>query len=147
MINTKRQAIAIISDHADPAAVVGTEEAGGQNVYVRQVGENLAALGWQVDMFTRKANPEDPTIVQHSPYCRTIRLKAGPESFIPRDRLFDHMPEFVKSFCDFQTQQAYSYPLIHTNYWLSAWAGLKLQQKIRNQNILTYYSLRVVKYN
>ena len=147
MINTKRQAIAIISDHADPAAVVGTEEAGGQNVYVRQVGENLAALGWQVDMFTRKANPEDPTIVQHSPYCRTIRLKAGPESFIPRDRLFDHMPEFVKSFCDFQTQQAYSYPLIHTNYWLSAWAGLQLQQKTGIQLIHTYHSLGVVKYD
>lgn len=147
MINTKRQAIALISDHADPAAVVGTEEAGGQNVYVRQVGENLAALGWQVDMFTRKANPEDPTIVQHSPYCRTIRLKAGPETFIPRDRLFDYMPEFVNSFCDFQTQQAYSYPLIHTNYWLSAWVGLQLQQKTGIQLVHTYHSLGVVKYD
>ncbi|PSF36836.1 glycoside hydrolase [Aphanothece hegewaldii CCALA 016] len=147
MISNNRQAIALISDHADPAAVIGTEEAGGQNVYVRQVGENLAALGWQVDMFTRKANPDDPTIVQHSPYCRTIRLKAGPETFIPRDRLFEHMPEFVKSFCDFQTSQAYYYPLLHTNYWLSAWAGLQLQQKTGIQLIHTYHSLGTVKYD
>jgi glycosyltransferase involved in cell wall biosynthesis len=57
------------------------------------------------------------------------------------------MPEFVKSFCDFQTQQAYSYPLIHTNYWLSAWSGLQLQQKTGIQLIHTYHSLGVVKYD
>lgn len=147
MINSNRQAIALISDHADPAAIVGTEEAGGQNVYVRQIGENLAALGWQVDMFTRKANPDDPTIVQHSPYCRTIRLKAGPETFIPRDRLFEHMPEFVQSFRHFQTQQAFYYPLIHTNYWLSAWVGLQLQKETGIELIHTYHSLGAVKYD
>jgi hypothetical protein len=82
MLPTNRQAIALISDHADPAADIGAEEAGGQNVYVRQVGEKLAALGWQVDMFTRKTDRQAPAIVEHSPYCRTVRLKAGPEEFI-----------------------------------------------------------------
>lgn len=66
MLSLNRQAIALISDHADPAAEIGREEAGGQNVYVRHVGETLAALGWQVDMFTRKVHKDDPVIVQHS---------------------------------------------------------------------------------
>ena len=88
MLSLNRQAIALISDQADPAAEIGSEEAGGQNVYVRHVGETLAALGWQVDMFTRKSHPDTDAIVQHSPHCRTIRLKAGMESHIPRDRLF-----------------------------------------------------------
>ncbi len=146
MINLSRQAIALISDHADPTAVIGTEEAGGQNVYVRQIGEQLAALGWQVDMFTRKINPDDPSIVEHSPHCRTIRLKAGPEKFIPRDRLFEYMPEFLKSFEEFQAKQSFYYPLIHTNYWLSAWVGLQCQQKTGIQLIHTYHSLGAVKY-
>ena len=124
MLSLNRQAIALISDHADPAAEIGREEAGGQNVYVRHVGETLAALGWQVDMFTRKVHKDDPVIVQHSPHCRTIRLKAGVETYIPRDRLFEHMPEFVRSFQSFQRSQGLNYPLVHTNYWLSAWAGL-----------------------
>ncbi|NUN66106.1 glycosyltransferase family 1 protein [Pseudanabaena biceps] len=141
-----RQAIALISDHADPAADVGMEEAGGQNVYVRNVGETLAALGWQVDMFTRKVHSDDPVIVQHSPYCRTIRLKAGAEEYIPRDRLFDHMPEFVASFKSFQTAQGLNYPLVHTNYWLSAWAGMELQKTSGIQLVHTYHSLAVVKY-
>ena len=146
MLSLNRQAIALISDHADPAAEVGCEEAGGQNVYVRHVGETLAALGWQVDMFTRKVRKEDPVIVQHSPHCRTIRVKAGAEEYIPRDRLFEHMPEFVSSFQAFQRDQGLNYPLIHTNYWLSAWAGLELQKTTGIQLVHTYHSLGAVKY-
>ena len=141
-----RQAIALISDHGDPAADIGKEEAGGQNVYVRQVGEALAKLGWQVDMFTRKAKVDDATIVQHSPHCRTIRLVAGPEDFIPRDQLFSHMPEFVSAFQAFQAKEGTNYPLIHTNYWMSAWVGLQLKQQTNIQLVHTYHSLGAVKY-
>jgi D-inositol-3-phosphate glycosyltransferase len=142
-----RQAIALISDHADPAAAIGAEEAGGQNVYVRQVGEKLAELGWQVDMFTRKSNLDEPMIVEHSPHCRTIRLKAGSETFIPRDQLFEYMPEFVESFLTWQSQQGISYPLIHSNYWLSAWVGLELKKYSQIQLVHTYHSLGAIKYD
>ena len=142
----KRQAIALISDHGDPAAEIGKEEAGGQNVYVRQVGEALAKLGWQVDMFTRKSHADHPAIVQHSPYCRTIRLKAGPEDFVPRDELFQYMPEFVQAFQKFQTKEGTNYPLVHTNYWMSAWVGLQLKQHSNIQLVHTYHSLAAVKY-
>jgi D-inositol-3-phosphate glycosyltransferase len=141
-----RQAIALISDHGDPAADIGREEAGGQNVYVRQVGEALAKLGWQVDMFTRKVRPDDAVIVQHSPYCRTIRLVAGPEEFISRDALLEHMPAFVAAFQKFQAKEGLNYPLIHTNYWLSAWAGLQLKQQTNVQLVHTYHSLGAIKY-
>lgn len=141
-----RQAIALISDHGDPAADIGKEEAGGQNVYVRRVGEALAKLGWQVDMFTRKANPDDPAIVHHSPHCRTIRLVAGPEEFVPRDHLFEYMPLFLESFQKFQSKECLNYPLIHTNYWMSAWVGLQLKQQSNIQLVHTYHSLGAVKY-
>jgi D-inositol-3-phosphate glycosyltransferase len=142
----RRQAIALISDHGDPAADIGREEAGGQNVYVRQVGEALARLGWQVDMFTRKSNANDPTIVQHTPHCRTIRLKAGPEEFVSRDEIFQYMPEFLASFRAFQTKEGVIYPLVHSNYWMSAWIGLKLKASQGAQLIHTYHSLGAVKY-
>jgi glycosyltransferase involved in cell wall biosynthesis len=141
-----RQAIALISDHGDPAADIGKEEAGGQNVYVRQVGECLAKLGWQVDMFTRKVKPEDAAIVQHAPHCRTIRLVAGPQEFIPRDQVFNYMPEFVSAFQKFQAKEGTNYPLVHTNYWMSAWVGLQLKEHSNIQLIHTYHSLGAVKY-
>ena len=141
-----RQPIALISDHGDPAAEIGFEEAGGQNVYVRYVGETLAKLGWQVDMFTRKVKSDDPTIVQHSPHCRTIRLVAGPERFIPRDEIFEYMPQFVDAFEAFCRHERICYPLIHTNYWLSAWIGLQLKARHQIQLVHTYHSLGAVKY-
>jgi D-inositol-3-phosphate glycosyltransferase len=142
----KRQAIALISEHGDPAAEIGKEEAGGQNVYVRQVGEALAELGWHVDMFTRKTNANAPTIIQHSPHCRTIRLVAGPEAFVHRDELFQYMPQFVQAFHEFQSKNGVHYPLIHTNYWMSAWVGLQLRTCSNIQLVHTYHSLGAVKY-
>jgi D-inositol-3-phosphate glycosyltransferase len=141
-----RQSIALISEHGDPAADIGREEAGGQNVYVRKVGEALARLGWQVDMFTRKARAEDEIIVQHSPHCRTIRLKAGPDQFVPRDELFQYMPEFVDSFLKFQAKDGGNYPLVHSNYWMSGWVGLQLKEVSNIQLVHTYHSLGAVKY-
>jgi D-inositol-3-phosphate glycosyltransferase len=141
-----RQSIALISEHGDPAVEIGREEAGGQNVYVRKVGESLAKMGWQVDMFTRKTSATDDTIIQHSPYCRTIRLKAGPLEFVPRDNLFAHMQEFVDSFLAFEAKDGGNYPLIHTNYWMSGWAGLELKRKKNIELVHTYHSLGAIKY-
>ena len=141
-----RQAIALISEHADPAAEIGKEEIGGQNVYVRRVGETLAKLGWQVDMFTRKTRSDEAAIVQHSPHCRTIRLTAGPEQYIAKDELFEYMPEFVQAFQRFQTKEGSNYPLVHTNYWMSGWVGLQLKQQSNIQLVHTYHSVGIVKY-
>lgn len=142
-----KQSIALISVHGDPAAEIGFEEAGGQNVYVRYIGETLARMGWQVNMFTRRVKPDDPMIVQHSPHCRTIRLVAGPEQFIPRDKIFEYMPQFVDAFEAFCRDEKTWYPLIHTNYWLSAWVGLQLKARHQIKLVHTYHSLGAVKYN
>ncbi|WP_448515035.1 glycosyltransferase family 4 protein [Parathermosynechococcus lividus] len=139
-----RQPIALISVHGDPAAAVGHESAGGQNIYVRQLGEALAAAGWHVDMFTRKVNPEDADVVEHGSHCRTIRLEAGPVTYIPRERLFETLPDFVEAFKRYHTKVGY--PLVHTNYWLSGWVGCQLRQELHFQWLHTYHSLGVVKY-
>jgi hypothetical protein len=49
-----RRSIAMISEHASPLADFGRVDRGGQNVYVAHVAENLARLGYQVDVFTRR---------------------------------------------------------------------------------------------
>jgi glycosyltransferase involved in cell wall biosynthesis len=139
--------IALISVHGDPAIEIGKEEAGGQNVYVRNVGEALAKLGWQVDMFTRQVSAEQDFIVQHSENCRTIRLEAGPLEFIPRDNLFGYLPEFIENFRKFQTENNINYKLVHTNYWLSSWVGMQLKKLQGTKQIHTYHSLGAVKYN
>lgn len=133
--------IALISVHSDPAT-----ETGSQNIYVRQVGEALSRLGWQVDMFTRKTDASQADIVQHNPWCRTIRLKAGVEELVPRQKLIGYLPEFLKQLRQFQRDHNLYYPLIHTNYWLSAWVGMELKKVQPIKHIHTYHSLGAVKY-
>jgi D-inositol-3-phosphate glycosyltransferase len=146
MVKTTNKHIALISVHGDPAIEIGKEEAGGQNVYVRQVGEALAKQGWQVDMFTRKASPDQLDIVEHSPNCRTIRLTAGPVEFIPRDNLFEYLPTVVEQILKFQQESGVTYPLVHTNYWLSSWVGMQLKKIQGSKQVHTYHSLGAVKY-
>jgi D-inositol-3-phosphate glycosyltransferase len=117
-ITPNRQSIyALISVHGDPTAAIGKEGAGGQNVYVRELGIGLSRRGCQVDIFTRREHPEQEEIVENSPGCRTIRLTAGPAEFIPRDELFEHLPAFIEAWWVFQTRSGRNYTLIHSNYW------------------------------
>ncbi len=146
MIFLNRKRIALVSVHGDPAIEVGKEEAGGQNIYVRYVGEALSKQGWEVDMFTRRVSPEQPAVVEHTSHCRTIRLIAGPQAFIPRDEIFEFLPEFVQAFLDFQHQLESPYLLIHSNYWLSSWVGMELSKKLSIPQAHTYHSLGAVKY-
>jgi len=146
MKSVNQKHIALISVHGDPAIEIGKEEAGGQNVYVRYVGEALAQIGWQVDMFTRKASAEQETIVEHRPNCRTIRLTAGPEEFVPRDNIFGYAPEFVQQLLKFQQQSGVKYDLVHTNYWISSWVGMQLKKIQGSKHVHTYHSLGAVKY-
>jgi len=146
MLPKSRGRIALISVHGDPAVDIGKEEAGGQNVYVREVGEALSRQGWQVDMFTRRSDANQAAVVEHSPNCRTIRLTAGPQEFVARQEIFNYLSEFVDAFFDYQHQRQTIYPVIHTNYWLSAWVGMEIKQRQSIQHVHTYHSLGAVKY-
>ena len=146
MLPRRKGHIALISVHGDPAVEIGKEAAGGQNVYVRQVGEALAQRGWMVDMFTRRTNAQQAAVEQHGQRCRTIRLDAGPASFVDRNELYNYVPEFVDSFLSFQHQSGTMYPLIHTNYWLSGAVGIELRKRQMVKLIHTYHSLGTVKY-
>jgi len=146
MFVTEEKRIALISIDGDPATKTGQEEVGCRNVYVRQVGESLSQQGWQVDLFTRHRDAAQPAIVRHNPNCRTIRLAAGPQSVVPRDELFQYLPEFVQQFQLFQQREGWQYPLIHTNHWLSAWAGMELKRNYPLIQVHTYHSLGVLKY-
>lgn len=143
---TTKKHIALISVHGDPAIEIGREEAGGQNVYVRQVGEALAQLGWQVDMFSRRVSADQETIVEHSSNCRTIRLTAGPVEFVSRDHGFQYLPEFVDQLIKFQKEAGINYDLVHSNYWLSGWVGMELKKRLGIKQVHTYHSLGVIKY-
>ena len=49
--------IAMVSEHADPTAVLGETDAGGQNVHVGSLAAALAERGHSVTVYTRLTRP------------------------------------------------------------------------------------------
>ncbi len=146
MQRSSKSTYALISVHGDPAAPIGEEGSGGQNVYVREVGIALAELGCQIDMFTRRQHPDQAAIVHHAPGCRTIRLDAGPAEYIHRNDLFQYLPDYVEAWLAFQKKEGRTYELLHTNYWLSAWVGMQLKARLKIPQVHTYHSIGAVKF-
>ncbi|AGY60351.1 glycosyltransferase family 4 protein [Gloeobacter kilaueensis] len=136
--------IALVSVNGDPSAVIGAEEAGGQNVYVREVGRHLASLGYEVDMFTRRIDKTQPEIVEEAPNCRTIRLAAGPLEFVRRDDLHTYIPHFIESLTPYVKRRGYT--AIHTHYWHSGIVGLAMGDRFGVPVVHTYHSLGAIKY-
>lgn len=111
--------IAFLSEHASPLALLGGEDAGGQNVYVDEVSRNLGLLGYTVDVFTRRDAPSTPKIVDWARNVRVIHLPAGPARFLLKDALWPHMPAFRESLLHFAAREGCHYDLLHGNFWMS----------------------------
>lgn len=137
--------IAMISIHGDPLMSIGAEEAGGQNVYVREVAQALAARGAAVDVFTRGRHCKTPEVIPMGG-ARVIRLPAGPTGFISRNELFPHLPDFLQAMRSFIGAQRLAYDVIHSNYWLSGWVGMTLSREWHRPHFHTHHSLGAVKY-
>lgn len=79
---TKR--IALISEHATPLGIFGGVDSGGQNVYVGQLAKHLAAIGYDVDVFTRRDDVHIPDVIDWHQGVRVIHVPAGPRNAFPR---------------------------------------------------------------
>jgi D-inositol-3-phosphate glycosyltransferase len=122
--------IAFLSEHASPLALLGSADAGGQNVYVDEVSRNLALRGYAVDVFTRRDSSDAPEIVQWRPGVRVIHLEAGPPLPRPKDELWPYMPDFRDALLRFMEHDEVRYDLLHGNFWMSGWVASELGRRL-----------------
>ncbi|GAB1541730.1 hypothetical protein NUACC21_44020 [Scytonema sp. NUACC21] len=145
--------IALISEHASPLGSFGGADSGGQNVYVGQLAKNLAALGYKVDVFTRRDSHELPEIIEWMSSVRIINVPAGPPMYVRKEDMLPYMEEFttyVLNFCQnasYGTSQIpvsrsrYKYDLIHANFWMSALVAAEIKRVLGIPFIVTFHAL------
>lgn len=121
-----RGRVAFISEHASPVALLGSQDAGGQNVYVDEVSRNLADLGWDVDIFTRRPSPTDPDEVDWAPGVRVVNLDFGPRAPMLKDDMWPFMPVFRDRIREWVNENNRRYDVIHGNFWMSGWVAADL---------------------
>lgn len=138
-----QKTILFISDHGDPLAPLGSEQAGGQNNYVKQLALALEKEGNRVDVITHWANPADSQIEVFGDRCRVIRIAAGKKKYVPKNDILALLPIFYEEMK--KKINLASYDLIHTHYWLSGLLGSFIKKDYRTPWIHTNHSLGVAK--
>jgi D-inositol-3-phosphate glycosyltransferase len=136
---TKR--IALISEHASPLGVLGGVDSGGQNVYVGQLARNLAAIGYDVDVFTRRDSDLLPEIAEWVNGVRIVHLTAGPAAFVRKEDLLPHMEPFTAALLRFCKRQRIAYDLVHANFWMSGLVAADVKRVTGTPFVITFHAL------
>ena len=135
----------MVSEHASPLAVLGGIDAGGQNVYVAALAQELGRRGIEVVVHTRRDDASVPRRVQMSSNVWVDHVDAGPPEPIanPIDNLLPFMDEFgaelERSWCQRRPD------VIHAHFWMSGRAALEAAEQLDVPVVQTFHALGVVK--
>jgi D-inositol-3-phosphate glycosyltransferase len=131
----------MISMHTSPLATPGMGDAGGLNVYVSELARRLGERGLKVDVFTRRATPDVPDIVEVHEHTRVIHLKAGPAEPVAKEAL----PSLTEEFAAQLETRLDDHDLVHSHYWLSGEVGLRLKRRHGIPLVHTMHTMARVK--
>ena len=136
--------VAMLSFHSCPEAPLGQRDAGGMNVYVLNLARGLSRLGVQVDVFSRRHSPDDPTIVTLDSHATLVHIDAGPHA-TPKHELEPYLPAFLGGVVGFAEAEGRTYDLVHSHYWLSGQAGAELARLWAVPHVTNFHTLADVK--
>lgn len=141
----KRIRIAFISEHASPLALPGSIDAGGQNVYVRELALELARLEFDIDIYTRRDSMDLAEIVEMEPHIRVIHVDAGPPEYIPKEGLLNYMDLFSEYMISFIRKHKINYHLVHANFFMSGMVAMRLKEELELPFVITFHALGIVR--
>ena len=128
-------------------------DTGGQVLYVLELAQALARQAGvrRVDLVTRRV--VDPSvsddyarpIEQLSDTLRIVRIAAGPDAYIVKEQLWDHLDTFADKLHNFYREEGEWPDIIHSHYADAGWVGTRLSQLTGVPLIHTGHSLGRVK--
>ncbi|MEV4489565.1 glycosyltransferase [Micromonospora coxensis] len=137
--------IAMISEHASPLAVLGEEDAGGQNTHVAELAAALVGEGHDVRVYTRRDSSGLPDVVDASAGYQVRHVPAGPAVRVPKDELLPYMGEFGRWLADQWRHGDWRPDVAHAHFWMSGLATLHAGRRTNTPVVLTYHALGTVK--
>lgn len=137
--------ICMLSTHGyfDPVPRLGRTDTGGQVVYVLQLAKALTTYGIKVDIYTRWFDRDKPQIdpVPDNADVRIIRIPAGPWEFIPKEEIYDVLPELAGNMTAFIREQNLDYDLLHGHYVDAGIVTLDVARTLDRPAFFTAHSL------
>lgn len=137
--------IVMISMHTSPLAQPGQGDAGGLNVYIRNLTESLIHAGHQVLSFTRKTAATDQTVVlDQATGSKVIPLSVGRLS-LPKEALAQLTAQFSDDLVHGVEQHAKHKIVLHSHYWLSGMVAHQVSLRLNVPVIHTMHTLGATK--
>ena len=134
--------VAMLSVHTSPLDTPGrTMDAGGMNVYIRELARELGRSQTTIDIFTRRTSEHTPQIMELSPHVRVVHITAGPSTRIHKHDLYQYLPAFARGIDAFRLDEGTGYDVLHSHYWLSGVAGMQLAQRWDVPHISMFHTL------
>jgi D-inositol-3-phosphate glycosyltransferase len=137
------QRLAVLSLHTSPLLQPGQGDAGGMNVYVRELVSSLAQAGVDSTVYVRRWHDELPPVVEVEPGFRVVHVPAGPSS-LPKEALPGVIDEFT-DWVSLDLQRREPVDALHANYWLSGVAGHRLKHELDLPLVSVFHTLARVK--
>ena len=138
--------IALISYHTCPLATLGGKDTGGMNVYVRDLTRYLGEMGIHADVFTRSQDEHVPHVLHDLGFGnRIVHIPAGPETPLPKEELYKYVDVFSDNIVQFAASKNIHYDLIHSHYWLSGLAAIKLRARWNTPILHMFHTLAHLK--
>lgn len=134
--------IATVMVHTSPLDQPGIGDAGGMNIYVLESAQRMAAMGVEVDIFTRRTETESPEIVEISKGVRVRYFDCG-HGALTKEQLPSHIVGLSKVFLRIIKDEKYD--AIHSHYWISGKVAMPAAQQLRIPLIHTMHTMARVK--
>lgn len=124
-------------------------DTGGQTKYVVDLARALGQdprVG-RVDLVTRRI--VDPSVSDDyarpietlSDHVRIVRIEAGPEEYLPKEQLWDHLDAFTDNLVDWVNEQPERPDAVHGHYADAGYVGVRLANLLGAPLVQTGHSL------
>jgi D-inositol-3-phosphate glycosyltransferase len=138
--------VAMLSVHTSPLDQPGTGDAGGMNVYVVELARRLAALGTEVEVFTRATRGDLPPVVELAPGVLVRHVVAGPFEGLAKEDLPAQLCALTSGILRAEAaREPGYYDLVHSHYWLSGQVGWLAKERWGVPLVHTMHTMARVK--
>lgn len=134
--------IATVMVHTSPLDQPGIGDAGGMNIYVLESAQRMAAMGVEIDIFTRRTESESPEIIEISKGVRVRYFDCG-HGHLTKEQMPAHILGLSKEFLRIVKDEKYD--AIHSHYWISGKVAMPAAAKLRIPLIHTMHTMARVK--
>ena len=134
--------IAVLMVHTSPLEQPGIGDAGGMNIYVVESAQRMAAMGVEVDIFTRRTHATETETVEISPGVRVRYFDCG-HGTLTKEQLPVHIAGLSKVFLRIVKEE--NYDAIHSHYWISGKVAMPAAKELGIPLVHTMHTMARVK--